>query len=227
MTSVLAVFEAVAVVAFAFALGMIGAEVVRRYLRRFNISGYDLDSPLYRKRLHLWLGAGFAVIGAAASPSTPHAVVLVLLAPLFANLFVVDFHEHLLPNHVVWTSFALAVIGSLAGAGFGFDRLWAWRAFGPVIAGLLTSLFYLLVRLIPKTGVGFGDVKLALTTGTVLAWASPLAPIYGILVTYLLFGAYGITMMALKKVDRKGKADFGPSMIVATLLVTAWFGRPF
>ncbi len=77
---------------------------------------------------------------------------------------------------------------------------------------------YFLLFVINPSGMGFGDVKLALPLGALLGWYGWTVLFAGAFAGFLLGGAYGLGLVLLRKADRKSAIPFGPFMIGGALL---------
>ncbi|OKJ43977.1 peptidase, partial [Streptomyces sp. CB01580] len=67
-------------------------------------------------------------------------------------------------------------------------------------------------------GMGFGDVKLALSLGVALGWYGWTVLFVGGFAGFLLGALYGFGLMVLKRAGRKTGIPFGPFMITGALL---------
>jgi len=93
------------------------------------------------------------------------------------------------------------------------------------LGGLALAGFYLLLLLISPSGVGLGDVKLAASLGTLLAWFGWRVLIAGGFAGFLLAAVYAQLLLVAGRASRKEHIPFGPFMIAgAVLAVLAWPG---
>lgn len=74
---------------------------------------------------------------------------------------------------------------------------------------------------INPNGMGFGDVKLALSLGVVLGWYGWLLLFVGAFAGFLFGSLYGLLLMALRRANRKSAIPFGPFMIAGALVGVA------
>src|SRR6185437_4542997 len=92
-----------------------------------------------------------------------------------------------------------------------------------LLGGLALAGFYLLLMVISPSGMSLGDVKLAASLGTLLAWFGWRLLLAGGFAGFLLGGIYGIALLASGRATRKQPIPFGPFMIAgAVLAVAAW-----
>ncbi|MFC9427525.1 prepilin peptidase [Streptomyces sp. NPDC056987] len=185
------------------------------------------DASLVRyvpSRLVPVLGAlGCAALAAATGPR-PELAVWLLLAPFALLLALVDRNVHRLPDQLTLPlALAAAVLLGLAalvpggpGAGDGADGSRSWTT--ALLGGVVLGACYFVLFLINPNGMGFGDVKLALSLGVVLGWYG--WPVLGVgaFAGFLLGALYGVGLMVLRRAGRKSVIPFGPFMIAGALL---------
>jgi leader peptidase (prepilin peptidase)/N-methyltransferase len=129
----------------------------------------------------------------------------------------IDVAVHRLPDRLTYAAFA-GVVVLLAGNA----DLTAWvQAVG---SGLGMAFFYLVLAVVYPSGMGLGDVKLALSLGTALGWMGWVATVYGTALGFLLAAGYSLVMLALRKITRKDSIPHGPFMMTGALLVPALLG---
>lgn len=88
-----------------------------------------------------------------------------------------------------------------------------------LLGGIAMAGFYLVLTLISPAGMGLGDVKLAASLGSLLAWFGWNVLLAGAFAGFLLASVYGITLLALRRATRKQQIAFGPFMIAGTFAV--------
>jgi len=144
-------------------------------------------------------------------------VVLVHLALLGLGgwLIVIDARTHRLPNRIVLPTLAallaLAIIDALASA----ERTPSIRA---LLGMLILGGFYAMLRLLNRSSMGGGDVKLAAVIGLVLGWHGWTALAVGAAAAFVLGSLYALTLMALRRATRSTRIAFGPWMIIGAFL---------
>lgn len=162
--------------------------------------------------------AGAALVCAAltaAAGARPELAVWLLLVPFLLVLALVDRAVHRLPDVLTLTlpAAAAALLGAVALLP-GHTGSWP-RA---LLGGLALGGVYLVLFLIHPSGMGFGDVKLALTLGIVLGWYGWPVLAAGAFAG-LLFGAcYGAGLLLTRRAGRRTALPFGPFMVSGTLL---------
>jgi leader peptidase (prepilin peptidase)/N-methyltransferase len=116
------------------------------------------------------------------------------------------------------TALLLVLAAAVGGPGASWSAL--LRA---VPGGLALAGFYLLLLIISPSGMSLGDVKLAASLGTLLAWFGWRVLIAGGAAGFGLGGLGGVVLLASRRADRKQLIPFGPFMVVgAVLAVLAW-----
>ncbi|WP_253182093.1 prepilin peptidase [Cellulosimicrobium cellulans] len=164
-------------------------------------------------------GAVMALAAGAAAAwwSGPawHTPAVVLVAVAAAVLSVVDARTHRLPDAIVLPAWAgslllLAVAGLVTGDVANLVRAGA--------GGAVAFTAYAALRLAYPPGLGFGDVKLAGLLGTALGWFGWSALVVGLLVPFLLGGAWAVALLALRRASRTTAVPFGPFMVLGAAL---------
>ncbi|MDN0195462.1 prepilin peptidase [Streptomyces sp. S.PNR 29] len=147
---------------------------------------------------------------AAATGPHPETVVWLLATPVAVLLSLIDHRVHRLPDVLTLPlAFALAALLGLAALSPTAAGSWPTSLLGALTMGAA----YLLLFLINPDGMGFGDVKLALALGLPLGWYGWPTLLTGAL-SGLLYGTlYGLTLVALRRADRRAAIPLGPFMV--------------
>lgn len=143
------------------------------------------------------------------------------LIPAGVAISAIDFRTMIVPTAIVWPSFALVV--ALSAISAGIEGEWARLLTALVGLASLAGPLFLLWFFLPS-GMGFGDVRLAVLLGWTTGFYSGTEPIAGaILAMVLLFSASVIGILvgvvALGARGRKAKVPWGPSLYAATVLM--------
>ncbi|MET1153775.1 prepilin peptidase, partial [Arthrobacter sp.] len=148
-----------------------------------------------------------------ATPELPAYVVLGIFAIPLARI---DIMHHLLPNRLV---------GPLLGAGFallGFAALAAGAA-GDLLRGAAGSvilfLFYLVLALTSRNGLGMGDVKLAAPLGLYLGYLGWSQLFYGGALAFVAGGLASAVLVMKSRGNKPQEVAYGPSMLAAGLAI--------
>lgn len=155
---------------------------------------------------------------AAATGPRPELAVWLLLAPFAVLLALVDRNVHRLPDQLT-LPLAAASAALLGIAALLPDAGGSWPT--ALLGGLALGACYFVLFLINPNGMGFGDVKLALSLGVVLGWYGWLLLFVGAFAGFLFGSLYGLGLMALRRANRKSAIPFGPFMIAGALVGVA------
>ncbi|MEU3186853.1 A24 family peptidase [Streptomyces sp. NPDC006923] len=184
--------------------------------------GRGADAPTGGARVRYAPSLPVTVIGAlvcaalaAATGPRPELAVWLLLAPFALLLALVDRNVHRLPDRLTLPlAAAAAVLLGPAALLPGDGGSWPTALLGGVVLG---ACYFALFVINPR-GMGFGDVKLALSLGVVLGWYGWPVLFAGAFAGFLLGSLYGVTLMLLRRASRTSAIPFGPFMILGALL---------
>ncbi|ARE74817.1 prepilin peptidase [Streptomyces sp. Sge12] len=159
------------------------------------------------------VGALCALVGAAVG-ARPEAVAYVGLAPVVVLLSLVDRAVHRLPD-VLTLPLAAALAAGLGAAALLPRAGGDWRL--ALLGGGALGAAYLLLHLINPDGMGFGDVKLALSLGVALGWYGWGVWSAGAFLGLLYGALYGL-FLVLRSSERGHQSyAFGPFMAAGAL----------
>ncbi|MFI0774859.1 prepilin peptidase [Streptomyces sp. NPDC021212] len=148
---------------------------------------------------------------AAATGVRPELAVWLLLAPPAVLLAGVDRAVNRLPD-VLTLPMAGAAATLLGGAALLPHSAGSWpRA---LLGGVVLGGAYLVLFLISPRGMGFGDVKLALTLGVALGWYGWAVLFWGGFAGVLLGSLYATALVLARRAGRGTPLAFGPFMIL-------------
>lgn len=138
-------------------------------------------------------------------------------------LLVYDLRWMLLPNRILYPTLLLAASGRSAYILFYEDRklhaLMLWASSLAISSGI----FWLMFQVSRGQWIGFGDVRLGLITGTLLA--SPAKSAAMIFIASLLGSLVALPGLITGKKNLSSKLPYGPFLIVAAGIVLI-FGNP-
>lgn len=173
-------------------------------------------SPRYAP--HLFAPVVTALVCAALAAATgtrPELAVWLLLAPVAVLLATIDHRVHRLPDGLTLPAAGAAAV-LLGIAALLPEHAGSWLS--ALLGGAVLGAFYFLLFLINPSGMGFGDVKLALSLGVALGWYGWAVVFAGGFAGFLFGAVYGITLVAMRRAGRKAGIPFGPFMIAGALL---------
>lgn len=152
---------------------------------------------------------------------TPELGAMIFYAALFTIIFMVDLEKNVILNKVVYPAMVIAVILGVLGIQ---PELPQWPVEGIAniaMGGGVGFLFFFVVAMASRGGMGWGDVKLAGLIG--LATGFPMV-LVAIVLGAVLGGIAGVVLMAVKKKGMKSLIPFGPFLSVATMVTLIWGG---
>ncbi|MER7498438.1 A24 family peptidase [Streptomyces pharetrae] len=152
---------------------------------------------------------------AVATGPRPELAVWLLVAPVGVLLGVVDLRVRRLPD-VLTLPLAGAVPGLLGLAALAPGHVGSWTT--ALLGSLALGGGYLLLFLINPSGMGFGDVKLALGMGAALGWYGWPAVLLGTFAAFVLGALYGGALVVVRRAGRGTAIAFGPFLLVGTLI---------
>ncbi|MFE9477838.1 prepilin peptidase [Streptomyces spororaveus] len=159
------------------------------------------------------VGALCALLAAAVGVR-PELAAYVGLAPVAVLLSLVDRAVHRLPD-VLTLPLAAAVAAGLGTAALLPRAGGDWRP--ALLGGGALAGAYLLLHLINPAGMGFGDVKLALSLGVALGWYGWGVWAAGAFLGLLYGALYGLALL-LRAPDKRNQGyAFGPFMAAGAL----------
>ncbi|MFJ8072839.1 prepilin peptidase [Streptomyces sp. NPDC096176] len=171
--------------------------------------------PYRRSALVPTVTAAVCVALAAATGARPELAVWLLCTPFAVLLALVDRNVHRLPDRLTLPlAGASASFLGLAALAPGAGGSWPTALLG----GLALGAAYFVLFLINPGGLGFGDVKLALSLGVLLGWYGWTILFAGAFAGFVLGSLYGLTLMLLRRASRRTAIPFGPFMITGALL---------
>jgi leader peptidase (prepilin peptidase)/N-methyltransferase len=149
---------------------------------------------------------------------SPALGIMIFYACLFIVISVIDLKHYLILNKVVYPSMVVALLLAL------LPQPWLTQWIVPGIAnaaigGAIGFGIFLLIALISRGGMGWGDVKLAGLIG--LATGFPLV-FLSIIMAAILGGIVAVAMVIAKKRQRRQTIPFGPFLAVAAMITLLW-----
>ncbi|WP_410810658.1 prepilin peptidase [Micromonospora sp. 067-2] len=176
-------------------------------------------SPGPRSGAWAWLSPVVAAVVfaglAVARGDDPALPVLLAVAALGLVLAEIDLACLRLPDALVRTAGALA-LGGLTGAALLAGT--PGRLVGALAGAAVVGAAHVLLALLPRSRLGFGDVKLAAVLGLPLGWLGRDALLAGLLLPHLLHGGLVLGLLAAGRVRRDTLLPLGPALLAGTWL---------
>jgi leader peptidase (prepilin peptidase) / N-methyltransferase len=136
-------------------------------------------------------------------------MVYALLTSALLVIALIDLDHKIIPNTITLPSMVIGL--ALSFWALPIDPL------ASLIGLLAGGLFFYLVALVSKGGMGGGDIKLIAMIGAFLGWQGAF---FTILMGALLGSVMGVGLMLLGKKGRKDKVPFGPFLSFGAILFT-------
>ncbi|AOR32724.1 peptidase A24 [Streptomyces fodineus] len=165
----------------------------------------------------LLLSAATALLCAALAAATgtrPELGVWLLLAPAGVLLAVIDLRVQRLPDPLT-LPLAAAALGLLGLAASLPEHAGHWLT--ALYGALALGAGYFVLFLINPSGMGFGDVKLAVGMGAVLGWYGWAALMLGAFAGFLFGALYGGALVVVRRAGRRTAIPFGPFLLAGAL----------
>lgn len=138
-----------------------------------------------------------------------------LLLSILIVVTFIDLEHYIIPNKVLAYGGVLQLV-----ANFYTHQI----PYIDAIAGFFTGgIILLLIAVVSKGGMGGGDIKLAAVLGFFLGWQRVIIVFW---VAAVLAAMTGITLIAIKRINRKDVIPFGPFLAVGTVACLLWSQLP-
>lgn len=157
----------------------------------------------------LVVGSALVMAAAAAGGPSWRTAALCWAAAFAVPLAVIDVRVHRLPDPLTLPC-AAGCLALLAPTGAGLRAL-----VGALVVG---GAFGLLALVAP---FGWGDAKLGLALGALLAWQGWPAVFQGVFAGFVLAAGFGLGLVAVRRARRSDPIPFGPFLMLGAALVLA------
>jgi leader peptidase (prepilin peptidase) / N-methyltransferase len=175
-----------------------------------NAIARPLAVPMPTARGHRWavaaVGGFIAVALLGRYGFTARGLMYAFLAVVLVLISAIDFERRIIPNRIVLPALAIVLIAQLA---FYPEHALEW-----ILAAVGAGAFFLIPLLIYPSGLGLGDVKLAMLLGAALGM-----DVMGALLIGLLAGAGAAIVILFREglAGRKTAIPFGPFLAFGAL----------
>jgi len=152
-------------------------------------------------------------------------LVLAFYACLFLVLAVIDLEHGLILNKIVYPAIGISLILSPFWSNLGFSRLFLGENnllhlfFGSLSGGGLFAVFFLLIILLYRGSMGFGDVKMAGLVGLATGFPSVLV---AMIVSFISGGLATGFLLLLRAKGRKDTIPFAPFLAIGAFVALLW-----
>jgi leader peptidase (prepilin peptidase)/N-methyltransferase len=148
----------------------------------------------------------------------PELGIMAFYACLFIVVFVIDLEHSLILNKVVYPTMVVALLLSLYPWPW-FSESMGMRVAYAALGGAIGFAVFLLIALVSRGGMGWGDVKLAALIG--LATGFPLVFV-AIIMAAILGGVVAVVLLITRRRGRREMIPFGPFLAVAAMVTLLW-----
>lgn len=172
---------------------------------------------------HRWLaaaltGATFGLLAWRFGPEPELAAYLVLGAAC-VPLAIIDAGAGRLPNRLTLPTLGAGLVLLAATAGLGAP---GWPAFGGALVGAAALAgLYLVLALANPSGMGLGDVKLALPLGLYLGWLGAATWTLGALLGAVFGAVAALALLASRRASWRSRLPYGPFMVTGAFAAIA------
>ena len=149
---------------------------------------------------------------------SPALGIMIFYACLFIVIFVIDLEQGLILNKVVYPGMVVALLLAI--------YPWPWLTqvielgiASAALGGAIGFGIFLLIAIVSRGGMGWGDVKLVALIG--LATGFPLV-FLSIIVGAILGGIVAVALVIAKKRKRRETIPFGPFLALAAMITLLW-----
>jgi leader peptidase (prepilin peptidase)/N-methyltransferase len=143
---------------------------------------------------------------------------MIFYACLFIIIFVIDLEHGLILNKVVYPGMVVALLLAL--------YPWPWltesigmRVANAAIGGAIGFVIFLLIAVVSRGGMGWGDVKLAALIG--LATGFPLVFV-AVIMAAIVGGIVAVALVIARRRKRRESIPFGPFLALAAMVTLLW-----
>lgn len=167
-----------------------------------------VDRPVASRALVTAAGTAFVIAGAlVVRGRAPSEVALAAaFGGVLAALARTDLDRRVTPNRIIYPALVLAVV--LCGA-------WPDRGLTETLAGGVGAFaFFVTLRLVNESAVGGGDIKMAALAGAVVGSPGVLS---AALVTAIVGGATGLTLVTARRASRQDRLPYGPFLALGAV----------
>ncbi|WP_446217497.1 prepilin peptidase [Micromonospora sp. IBHARD004] len=154
---------------------------------------------------------------AAAIGATPALPAFLLLAAIAVPLALVDLKVLRLPDPLVGAALVGGVLLLVVAAVVERDGAALLRA---GLAALACGVGYATLAILPRSQLGFGDVKLGAVLGLYLGWLGWFPVVAGVLLAPVLNLPLVIGLVIAGRAGRKTAVPYGPAMLLAAVVAT-------
>lgn len=149
---------------------------------------------------------------------SPELGIMLFYTCLFIVVFVIDLEHGLILNKVVYPAMIVALLLALVPQPWLGEGI-ADRIASAALGGAVGFAIFLLLAIVSRGGMGWGDVKLVALIG--LATGFPMV-LFSIVLAAVIGSAVAVALVIAKKRTFKEALPFGPFLALATMITLLW-----
>jgi len=138
---------------------------------------------------------------------------------LLLIIFVVDWEQGLILNKVIYPGMVVALLFALFLSQPWFGQWPTTQIANAAMGGAIGFVLLLLIAIISRGGMGWGDVKLAALIGLVTGFPLVFA---ALIIGAIMGGVVAVFLLIAKRKGRKEAIPFGPFLSLATWITLLW-----
>ncbi len=150
---------------------------------------------------------------------TPGLVVALFYFCLLLTISVIDIEQGLILNWLVYPGIAVALLASIFSKSLANPHFTTPSITQAAIGLGIGFVLFLIIVLVSRGGMGWGDVKMAALAGVMLGY--PVIAV-GIFWAVIAGGLTAVALILFKIKGRKQTVPFGPFLALGTLLALFW-----
>jgi leader peptidase (prepilin peptidase)/N-methyltransferase len=157
------------------------------------------------------------LLGALAARIGAHVDLLAFgwLGVVGVTLAAIDIVARRLPDRLTLPTYPVLITLLATAAAVRAD---AWLLLRALLGMAILAAFYLILVLLPRGGMGAGDLKLSGILGLALGWMGWNTLLTGTMVSFLLAGGFSVVLLVRGRATRHSTLPFGPFMIMGACL---------
>lgn len=152
-----------------------------------------------------------AACAAPAGGNIPRSLLLGLVAGTTPALVYFDVRLHRLPDRIVWPGIAGAA--ACLAASIGAAGAITPPVVGSATAGAAAGAFFVGIRLMPGSGLGKGDVKVAVLLGMAAGAVHPFVGLAGLVIGVAAAGLAALVLVASRRRTARDTIAYGPFLL--------------
>ncbi len=147
---------------------------------------------------------------------TTELFIMMFYSALFLVLLVIDLEHNIIPDKIVYPAIVVSLIISTLNSNIGITKA--------LIGGVAGFGIFLIIALVSRGGMGWGDVKMAALVGVAVGFPMVFIALF---LAVISGGAVAVFLLLTRIKGRKDGIPFGPYLSLATVATLIWGGQLF